>query len=145
MGGPYLDAQSRRKIHFSVCRTLVQMRGKGRFYRYKITNRDDDRYLIDVQDGWGNRSREETVTLYPCKNCLEAVGYKCFTRALPREMLDSIVAGFKAREALDLLSQHFEIFRTQMSGVRPATQPNWLSRKLGQNFESGQKSSRLRV
>ena len=130
VGGPFLDAKGRRKIHFAVCRTLIEMSQKGRFNRYKITNRSDDQYLIDVQDGWGGRSKEETVTLYPCQNCLETVGYKCFRRTLPRRTLNEIVVNFKAKEALDLLSQQFEIFRKQMSDVKPATQPtgypaNW--------------------
>ena len=138
VGGPYLDARSRKKIHFTVCPTLRKMRREGRFDRYRVTNRSDDQYPIDVRVGWNN-SKEITASLYPCQYCLGTVEYKCFSRKTMDETArHAIVRGFNAKEAFNLLYQHFDIFRKQMSGVKPSTLPtgypeNW--RRIAQRIK----------
>lgn len=123
VGGPYLDAQSRKKLHFTVCPILRKMRHEGRFDRYRITNRSDDQYPIDVRDGWSS-FKEIIATLYPCQYCLGIAKYKCFSRkTMSRQTRYSIVQNFSAKEALHLLHQYFDIFRRQMSGVKPSTLP----------------------
>ncbi|MCY4610814.1 MAG: HNH endonuclease [Gammaproteobacteria bacterium] len=130
VGGPYIDARSRKKLHFTVCPTLRKMDREGRFDRYRITNRSDDQYPIDVRVGWSS-SKETTVALYPCQYCLGIVKYKCFSRkTMSRQARYDIVQSFSAKEALNLLYQHFDIFRRQMSSVKPSTLPtgypgNW--------------------
>jgi len=123
IGGPYQTPDDRRKIHFAVCRTLQQMDQKGRFHRYRVTNRDDDRYLIDVRkDGWGEVEEQE-VSLFPCQNCLSEIQYHCFHGGLEDSVKREIIKQFKAKEVLDLLWQHFDIFQQQMKDVPSAALP----------------------
>ncbi len=140
IGGPYQTPGDRKRVHFAVCRTLQQMKQQGRFHRYRVTNRDDDRYLIDVRrDGWGEVEEQE-VSLFPCQNCLSEIQYRCFHGGLEDSVKKEIVKQFKAKEVLDLLWQHLDIFQhfeQQMKDAQPATLPtgypqNWhnLSKKI---------------
>lgn len=115
------DPSSLRKVHFSFCKTLEQMKRENRYHsRYHVTNHTDNQYYIDVQVQ-GYQSREYKVPLYPCKFCLDEVGYKCFTRRMPQHAKQEIVESFDAKDALDLLQQHFEEFRKHTVGLRPDT------------------------
>lgn len=112
------DPRELKKIHFAVCGTLLQMRKEGRWDRYQVTNRDDDKYEIDT------RRRTVEARLFPCQNCLNQVGYRCFSYATtPREQREEIIESFNAKEALDLLRQQFDVFKTQVSSLRKATLP----------------------
>ena len=57
------------KYHVVKCRTLVDMRNKGRYKRYVVTRRTDGEFILNFAD---NLSREnpETYKLDICKNCL---------------------------------------------------------------------------
>lgn len=115
-----------RKIHFAVCSTLKDMQKAGRFRRYRMTENDDNLYLVDVREG--GRDEEKNVRLFPCQYCLAQLRYRCFDSSSPRDMKSKIVEEFDAREAFDFLYQHFDIFRRQMSGRPPATSPTGYSR-----------------
>lgn len=115
-----------RKIHFAVCSTLQDMQETGRFQRYRMTENDDNLYLVDVKEG--NRDEEKNVRLFPCQNCLAQLRYRCFDSSSPRDIKSKIVEEFDAREAFDFLYQHFDIFRQQMVGRPPATFPTGYSR-----------------
>ena len=111
-----LDPKGLKRIHFTVCRTLRQMKKQGRWERYRVTNRDDDKYYIDLRDG------ETEARLFPCQNCLNEVGYQCFSYDdMPWWQRNQIVESFNAKEALDLLWQCFELFKEQVSTLGPAT------------------------
>lgn len=124
--GPYPNTpDDRRRIHFTVCQTLQQMDQKGRFHRYRVTHRDDDRYLIDVRkDGWGE-VEEQKVSLFPCQHCLSEARYHCFHGGLEDSVKREIIKQFKAKEAFDLLSQHFDTFRQKTKDVPSATLPTY--------------------
>ena len=104
-----------KKIHFTVCSTLKDMDERDRFEsRYHITNRTDDRYLIEFAGG-----REEWRSLYPCQNCLMKVRYKCFSYCyMSQEIKKDIVKNFNAKEAIDLLWQIFDDFKGNIQGRR---------------------------
>lgn len=108
-----------RKIHFAVCSTLKEMQEIGRFRRYRMTENDDNLYLVDVREG--SRDEEKNVRLFPCQYCLAQLRYRCFDSSSPRDMKSKIVEEFDAKEAFDFLYQHFDIFRRQMAGRPPAT------------------------
>ena len=131
VGGRFDHPRDRKKIHFTVCTTLQNMRQQGRFQRYRLTNRDDNHYLIDVRQGWG-KPREQEVRLFPCQYCLGNVRYRCFNYRMEKSAKGKIVEHFDAKEAFDLLWQHFDIFRRKMeeAGAQSATLPtgygsNW--------------------
>lgn len=114
-----------KKLHFAVCRTLLEMKAQGRFERYRVTNATRDKYAVDVREG------EREVPLYPCQNCLDKVGYHCFSsKHTPREKRLEIVREFNSQEAMDMLWQWFDFFRLKMSSLRTAHSPtrytdNW--------------------
>lgn len=118
------DPADRRKIHFAFCQTLQQMDRAKRFEsRYRVTNRTDNTYPIDVKTGW-NTSAERLVPLYPCQNCLNQTRYRCFDyRILKKAERIDIVKFFDAKEAMDFLKQSFDEFRLHTARLKPSTQP----------------------
>ncbi len=56
------------KFHFYECRTLKDMKNKGKFEKYVMTQRKDGYFLMDVNTGSGYIEREEKLDV--CKNCL---------------------------------------------------------------------------
>ena len=117
------NPHERNKVHFTVCQHLTKMKAAGRWARYQVTNRDDNQYLIEVNAGWRN-SRERLATLYPCQFCLDRVGYHCFVfKIMTKQQRLAIVESFDAKTALDLLWQHFDIFRLQVKNLRSAVAP----------------------
>ena len=107
-----------RKVHFTVCQTLQQMEKQGRIERYRVINRDSNRYPIDIMER--SRAVEKQVQLYPCQYCLGNVGYRCFRYEMPKEERRKIVKEFDAREAFPLLRQQFSMFRAAMANAKSA-------------------------
>ena len=131
----YDTPEERRRIHFTVCKTLCEMKEAERLRsRYFRTNRDNDKYLIDV------RGQEKEMSLYPCRNCLAAVNYRCFALAGWGQM--HIVKSFCAKEALDLLEQQFQIFEQKIASedIRSETTPTDYSEqwdRISREFRKG--------
>ena len=120
----------RNKIHFTKCGTLKAMENANRLKsRYRVTNRDDNRYWIDVSAGW-HKFEERLVTLYPCQPCLEKVRYRGFHQTMDERRRLAIIQSFDAKAALNFLRERFETFRSQATTLRSATSPtsyaeNW--------------------
>ena len=113
------DPVDRKKIHFTVCQTLINMKNEGRFdSRYRLTSRDDDQYLVDITDR-GRTKELDGQILYPCKYCLDKVSYHCYSSDMTNQSKNRIVRKFTAKEAFSLLWQQFDIFRQQTSRLRP--------------------------
>lgn len=123
----YQGPKQAKKIHFTKCETLQDMMRQGKFQqRYRKTNRDDNRYLIDVPKDSGG-SKEKIVALYPCENCLEEVSYQCFPprkrggrkrSSEEREEIEKIKKNFDAKVAFALIGQVFEIFSRDIAKSR---------------------------
>ena len=127
-GGP----DGMKKLHFTVCKTLVGMKVQGRSERLRVTSTTSGEYTVDVgadlASSRGGDVRED-VRLYPCKNCLRKVNYHCYQSA-SNEARTDIVRGFNSREAMDLLWQWFDLFRREVSDLKSAHSPtrradNW--------------------
>lgn len=118
------DPADRRKIHFAFCQTLQQMDKAKRFEsRYRVTNRTDNEYPVDVKTGW-DTSAERLVLLYPCQNCLNQTRYRCFDyQTLKKTERFDIVKSFDAKEAMPFLKQHFDEFRLHAARLKPSNQP----------------------
>ena len=123
VGGPYQFPSDGNKIHFTVCRTLQSMDKKGRIGRYRQTNRNDNQYLVDVIIDGRGRTVEQQVPLFPCRNCLARLHYRCFDFNSPDYVKQKIVEEFDAKEAFDFLFQHFDIFRQEVAALKSATLP----------------------
>lgn len=63
-----------RKFHVADCVTLQEMRSKGRFERYKVTNRLTG--IFDVTGTDNGVQVEGDAELKVCKNCLKHLNYK---------------------------------------------------------------------
>lgn len=62
------------KFHLSWCRTLKNMKSKGRYNkRYVATKRDDGLFLVNIEHD--EKTVEEERELYPCRNCLRKLSY----------------------------------------------------------------------
>lgn len=128
--GTFLDTKDRRRIHFSVCTTLRNMRNQGRFERYRRTTRVDDVYLIDIKSGMDG---ERELPLYPCKHCLKEVNYLGYGTASGWENRQKIVEGFRARDALQFLREKFRSFDSKTQNIQSASlstsySPDWSQR-----------------
>ena len=86
-------AEEYRRLHFTWCVALQKMKDDNRIERYQVTNREDDRYRIDLP---GQVEREEF--LKPCKYCLEKTKYGEFRFYMSREEKDQIVKEFCAKD-----------------------------------------------
>ena len=148
IGGPYDTPEEMRKLHFTVCQTLQEMDKTGRFQRYRVTNRQDNRYVIDVMHGWNN-TMEKNVPLYPCQHCLKCSGYRCFDWRMTASEKKGIIQKFDAKEAYRLMRRQFDAFndaikeRKLKSATLSSSYPkNWkaLSQKCRErsNYTCGQ-------
>lgn len=117
-GDSSLNPVDLKKIHFTVCKTLKQKKKQGQIDRYRVINRDSNRYPIDIKEG--SRTVEKQVQLYPCQYCLGNVGYQCFRYEMPKEEKLAIVREFDAREAFPLLQQQFSVFKAAMADAKSA-------------------------
>lgn len=63
-----------RRVHLMECGTIEEMRSRGRFERYVVTNRRDNKYEISVIDEHGDVDNVDAL-LRPCINCLKALNY----------------------------------------------------------------------
>ena len=117
------DPAGLKKIHFTTCSTLKDMQGRGKFGRYQLTNRDDNKYTIEFRGG-----REHDVKLHPCKNCLDELRYQGFSYDdMPLWKRQSIVLRFDAKESIDYIRDYFREFTAgQRRDFEPAGYPrNW--------------------
>ncbi|ADE14193.1 conserved hypothetical protein; putative endonuclease [Nitrosococcus halophilus Nc 4] len=70
------DGSQGRKFHVADCKTLKNMRAKGRFERYVVTHRLNGQFYIVGRDWHTRQNMEGYVRLQVCQNCLEALNYK---------------------------------------------------------------------
>ena len=127
------DPAGRRKLHFTVCQTLEGMKRGGRFEgRYRLTNRDDNRYLVDVRGADGRGVELDGQALYPCKYCLANVSHRCYHTGLGDSAKNTIVRAFEAKEAFRLLWQQFDIFRQATTRLPSAVGPTGYSAHQGE-------------
>src|SRR5690606_39918398 len=67
-----------RRYHVAECKTLVEMRSKNRFGRYRATNNLQGKFLIHGVSQQTGQYREGEAALKVCKNCLEFLNYQRF-------------------------------------------------------------------
>ena len=67
-----------RRFHVAECRTLNEMRAKGRFERYVVTTRSDGLFLVDYLERETNERGEIEAGLKVCKYCLGEINYELY-------------------------------------------------------------------
>lgn len=114
-----------RRVHFTVCATLDNMKSQGRFERYRITNRKTNRYLVDARTAWGE-TEEREIKLYPCQHCLRNIKYRNFNYTILKGEKSLILENFDVKEVFPLLRRsltrfHEQRFHEQNAVLRRAT------------------------
>ena len=70
------DIEKSRRFHVFDCRTLDEMKGKGKFERYVVTTRKDGRFLVEATDSVTGSVEEIEAPLAVCMNCLKGLKWK---------------------------------------------------------------------
>ena len=71
-----IDGAEGKKFHVAYCKTLAEMREKGKYERYVATNRLDGQFYITGKDWRTNQTKEGWTRLRVCQNCLKKLNYK---------------------------------------------------------------------
>ena len=71
------------RFHVVDCRTLQEMRRKGRYERYVASRRMDGLFKVDWKDRDTNEMGEVEAALKVCKNCLDTLDYQNYARQKP--------------------------------------------------------------
>lgn len=75
-----LNSEKGKKYHVAECRTIHDMRKKGRFERYVVTNDISGQFHISGYDSIARQSVEGKAALKVCKNCLKYLNYKGYSK-----------------------------------------------------------------
>ncbi|APX91781.1 hypothetical protein BWR19_01835 [Halomonas sp. 1513] len=71
-----INPEKGKKYHVAECRTIRDMRNKGRFERYVVTNDITGKFHITGYDYISRQPVEGNAELKVCKNCLKYLNYK---------------------------------------------------------------------
>lgn len=83
------EPEKSRKFHIAECSTLDDMRSKGRFERYVVTNDTSGDFQVDWLDP-DTRERGETIAkLKVCKNCLKTLDWCGYLKTENRSVSQS--------------------------------------------------------
>lgn len=70
------DGSKGRRFHLADCKTLKDMRERGRFERYVVTQNLDGEFPVSGVDWKTKELVEGTANLWVCQNCLKELNYK---------------------------------------------------------------------
>ena len=103
------------KFHVSYCRTLKEMRAKGRYFRYTATNKLDGYFNIFGKDDLSADEIKGEAELFVCKNCLTHLNYNGY-----KNNKANVFDGFSIEEFFSTYSSFFPYmpvgFTENMSG-----------------------------
>lgn len=97
------------KFHFTWCKTLDDMESKGRFSRYILSRRKQNKFKVQAKEKepvyirrYGAVHEMEDVTLYACKNCLDELSYKGYSsREWAKEDKNNALLTFNIQSFID--------------------------------------------
>lgn len=75
-----------KRFHVADCKTLNDMRAKGRFDRYVVTNNLSGIFPISGKNSRGHREELDSQLLV-CKNCLEKLNYQNYSHVTGRNVI----------------------------------------------------------
>lgn len=117
------DGSQGRKFHIADCKTLKNMKTKGRFERYVITNNPNGEFVVFGTDWHTGQNIEGYAQLQVCQNCLEALNYKDAQHRQKRE----IAQNFNIQEFFSTYSSFFPNLPTRYAGeaAQESYTPDW--------------------
>ena len=128
------------KFHFSWCRTLEQMKNRGRYDRYVLLRNKNNKFKVQAKEDRHSEAYfiDELVRLFSCKNCLEGFlafsdeksGYKGYEKSWSKEDKHDAVRDFNIG---DFLSENEGTFNTIKHAVK-YTDQNVPTNKYSSSF-----------
>lgn len=112
------DGSTGNKFHVADCVKLEEMRRKGRFERYVVTNKIDGIFPVSGKDINTNEIIEGETNLNVCQFCLDGINYKKFSslaRGAPRR---AFVQTFKLDEFFDTYSSFFKFMPSGIATIQ---------------------------
>jgi hypothetical protein len=104
------DGAQGNKYHIADCGTLAEMRSRGRFDRYVVTNNLSGLFHIAGDDWKTSQHMEGEANLNVCKNCLGHLNYQGYTTKSKGPI-------FKAFNLADFFDTYSSFFKFMPSGV----------------------------
>ncbi len=71
----YNGVQAEYKFHIAWCKTLEDMKEKGRYSRYVVSQREDGNFYVNLLNGNNVVKRDSLEPMKVCKNCLNRLNY----------------------------------------------------------------------
>lgn len=105
------DGSKGKKFHVADCITLNEMRRKGRFERYVVTNNLNGSFSISGEDWKTGQFYEGETSLDVCKNCLKYLNYKGFQTGRNKGDI------FKKFNLTDFFDTYSSFFKFIPSGI----------------------------
>ena len=121
------------KFHIADCGKLKEMRSKGRYNRYMVTNNLSDTFNIYGTDSITGETHSGEVKLHVCKLCLNYLNYKGAANASYTER-NQIVSQFDIGEFFSTYSSLFDYMPEGLAGAGSGYSDNWqaISKKTRQ-------------
>lgn len=89
------------KFHIAWCKTLESMYESSRYNRYVAVQKEEPEFLVDlINKETGKITKNKTILMSVCKNCLTALNYKGYARATSVKKKE-IYENFSLKEFLD--------------------------------------------
>ena len=72
--------ENSKKFHFSDCKTLENMKKKGKYEKYVLTTDKSGSFKVDYYEQYTNEYGETKARLKVCKNCLNKINYNNYLK-----------------------------------------------------------------
>ena len=125
------------RFHVADCRTLKEMRRKGRFERYVVTNNISGSFYVTGKDWSSEEELNGHTILRVCQNCIKALNYK----GAKQGQAWNIAAFFSIEEFFSTYSSFFTHLPSRTAGkqVEEGYSADWpqisARYKTSQNFK----------
>lgn len=119
------------RFHVADCRTLAEMRNRGRYQRYVATTDMSGFFkIVGVAQNDRTIGRESYVKLRVCQNCLKALNYKNARNINPYK----VAQNFDIREFFETYSSLFKVndYQLEITKEMAVYTPDWaeVSRRI---------------
>ena len=119
------------RFHVADCRTLAEMRNRGRYQRYVATTDMSGFFkIVGVAQNDRTIGRESYVKLRVCQNCLKALNYKNARNINPYK----VAHNFDIREFFETYSSLFKVndYQLEITKEMAVYTPDWaeVSRRI---------------
>lgn len=119
------------RFHVADCRTLAEMRNRGRYQRYVATTDMSGLFkIVGVAQNDRTIGRESYVKLRVCQNCLKALNYKNARNINPYK----VAQNFDIREFFETYSSLFKVndYQLEITKEMAVYTPDWaeVSRRI---------------